>query len=79
MCRNPDISALSKEPVPISQQYVYAFDYKHKKPPMQMKDLLGGKGAILPERLRGLPYIDVAAFVPRDFLWMYPAVVLTLH
>jgi hypothetical protein len=25
---------------------------------MQMKDLLGGKGAILPERLRGLPYID---------------------
>jgi len=46
---------------------------------MQMKDLLGGKGAILPERLRGLPYIDVAALVPRDFLWMYPVVVLTLH
>jgi hypothetical protein len=26
----------------------------------------------------GYPYIDVAAFVPRDYLWMYPAVILTL-
>ena len=26
----------------------------------------------------GYPYTDVAAFVPRDYLWMYPAVVLTL-
>jgi len=25
----------------------------------------------------GYPYTDVAAFVPRDYLWMYPAVVLT--
>ena len=26
----------------------------------------------------GYPYTDAAAFVPRDYLWMYPAVVLTL-
>jgi hypothetical protein len=26
----------------------------------------------------GYPYTDVGAFVPRDYLWMYPAVVLTL-
>ena len=26
----------------------------------------------------GYPYTDVAAYVPRDYLWMYPAVVLTL-
>jgi hypothetical protein len=26
----------------------------------------------------GYPYTDVAAFIPRDYLWMYPAVVLTL-
>jgi hypothetical protein len=24
------------------------------------------------------PYTDAAAFVPRDYLWMYPAIVLTL-
>jgi pyruvate,orthophosphate dikinase len=29
--------------------YVYAFDHRHKKPPMEMKDLLGGKGANLAE------------------------------
>jgi len=29
--------------------YVYAFDHKHKKPPMSRKDLLGGKGANLAE------------------------------
>jgi pyruvate, orthophosphate dikinase len=28
---------------------VYAFDHKHKKPPMSLKDLLGGKGANLAE------------------------------
>jgi hypothetical protein len=26
----------------------------------------------------GYPYTDVAAFVPRDYLWMYPAVLLTM-
>ncbi len=29
--------------------YAYSFDHKHKRPPMQMKDLLGGKGANLAE------------------------------
>ena len=26
----------------------------------------------------GYPYADAAAYVPRDYLWMYPAIVLTL-
>ena len=29
--------------------YVYGFGHKHRKPPMSMKDLLGGKGANLAE------------------------------
>ena len=29
--------------------FVYSFDHKHKRPPMEMKDLLGGKGANLAE------------------------------
>jgi pyruvate,orthophosphate dikinase len=29
--------------------YVYAFDHVHERPPMEMKDLLGGKGANLAE------------------------------
>ena len=33
----------------MAPRYVYAFDHKHKRPPMQMKDLLGGKGANLAE------------------------------
>src|SRR4051795_9571347 len=37
--------------------FVFAFDQKHRKPPMQMKDLLGGKGANLAEMtsVLGLP------------------------
>ena len=37
--------------------FVYDFDHKHRKPPMQMKDLLGGKGANLAEMtsVLGLP------------------------
>src|SRR5467141_1424673 len=37
--------------------YIYAFDHKHRRPPMQMKDLLGGKGANLAEMtsVLGLP------------------------
>jgi pyruvate, orthophosphate dikinase len=37
--------------------YVYDFDHKHRKPPMEMKDLLGGKGANLAEMtsVLGLP------------------------
>ncbi len=33
----------------MASRYVYAFDHKHKRPPMEMKDLLGGKGANLAE------------------------------
>ena len=29
--------------------YVYSFDHKHRRPPMEYKDLLGGKGANLAE------------------------------
>src|SRR3954468_19874690 len=29
--------------------FVFAFDHKHRRPPMEMKDLLGGKGANLAE------------------------------
>jgi pyruvate,orthophosphate dikinase len=37
--------------------YVYDFDQKHRKPPMSLKDLLGGKGANLAEMtsVLGLP------------------------
>ncbi|MFM8857400.1 MAG: PEP/pyruvate-binding domain-containing protein, partial [Actinomycetota bacterium] len=37
--------------------YVFAFDHKHRRPPMQMKELLGGKGANLAEMtsVLGLP------------------------
>ena len=29
--------------------FVYDFDHKHRRPPMELKDLLGGKGANLAE------------------------------
>ncbi|MDQ3469729.1 MAG: pyruvate, phosphate dikinase, partial [Actinomycetota bacterium] len=32
-----------------SKQFVYAFGHKHRRPPMEYKDLLGGKGANLAE------------------------------
>ncbi|MBI2708713.1 MAG: pyruvate, phosphate dikinase [Actinobacteria bacterium] len=37
--------------------YVYAFDHKHRRPPMELKDRLGGKGANLAEMtsVLGLP------------------------
>lgn len=40
-----------------SNQYVYPFHYNHLTPPMEMKDLLGGKGANLAEMttVLGLP------------------------
>src|SRR5260370_38920867 len=28
----------------MASRYVYPFDHKHKRPPMDMKDLVGGKG-----------------------------------
>jgi pyruvate,orthophosphate dikinase len=34
--------------------YVYAFEHRHKRPPMEMKDLLGGKGANLAEMTSAL-------------------------
>ena len=36
-------------PPRILAQLVYAFDHKHRRPPMEYKDLLGGKGANLAE------------------------------
>jgi pyruvate,orthophosphate dikinase len=41
----------------MATRYVFPFDHKHKKPPMEMKDLLGGKGANLAEMtsVLGLP------------------------
>ena len=41
----------------MARRYVFAFDHKHKRPPMDMKDLLGGKGANLAEMtsVLGLP------------------------
>ena len=37
--------------------FVYDFDHTHRRPPMEMKDLLGGKGANLAEMtsVLGLP------------------------
>ena len=45
--------ALRSQAVP----YVFSFDHKHRRPPMEMKDLLGGKGANLAEMtsVLGLP------------------------
>src|ERR1700732_2801277 len=41
----------------MATRFVFSFDHKHKKPPMDMKDLLGGKGANLAEMtsVLGLP------------------------
>src|SRR5579883_2261494 len=38
-------------------RFVFAFDHRHKRPPKDMKDLLGGKGANLAEMtsVLGLP------------------------
>jgi len=41
----------------MATRYVFSFEHKHRKPPMSMKDLLGGKGANLAEMtsVLGLP------------------------
>src|SRR5579863_6127861 len=41
----------------MAMPYVYSFEHKHRKAPMQLKDLLGGKGANLAEMtsVLGLP------------------------
>src|SRR5947209_10661343 len=51
------LATKSKLPGSRSMPLVYAFDHKHRRPPMQMKDLLGGKGANLAEMtsVLGLP------------------------
>jgi pyruvate,orthophosphate dikinase len=56
-------------PVP----YVFAFDHRHKRPPMEMKDLLGGKGANLAEmtsvlRLPVPPGFTISTDACRDYM-----------
>src|SRR3954452_5867704 len=53
--------------------YVYAFDHKHRRPPMEMKDLLGGKGANLAEMTSVLgrpvpPGFPTPAAASRDYM-----------
>jgi len=52
---------------------VYAFDHKHRRPPMELKDLLGGKGANLAEMtsVLGLPVppgFTITTDACRDYL-----------
>ncbi|HLM65383.1 MAG TPA: pyruvate, phosphate dikinase [Acidimicrobiales bacterium] len=53
--------------------YVYAFDHRHKRPPKDMKDLLGGKGANLAEMMSVLrlpvpPGFTITTDACRDFM-----------
>src|SRR5688500_8038048 len=53
--------------------YVYAFDHKHKKPPMSLKDLLGGKGVNLAEMTSVLelpvpPGFTISTDACRDYM-----------
>jgi pyruvate,orthophosphate dikinase len=53
--------------------YVYAFDHRHKRPPMEMKDLLGGKGANLAEMTSVLklpvpPGFTISTDACRDYM-----------
>ncbi|MEX0846336.1 MAG: pyruvate, phosphate dikinase [Ilumatobacteraceae bacterium] len=53
--------------------YVYAFSHKHKRPPMEYKDLLGGKGANLAEMTSVLklpvpPGFTISTDACRDYL-----------
>src|SRR5215210_1522666 len=53
--------------------YVFAFDQKHRKPPMSMKDLLGGKGANLAEMTSVLklpvpPGFTISTDACRDYM-----------
>ena len=53
--------------------YVYSFDQKHRRPPMQMKDLLGGKGANLAEMTSVLklpvpPGFTISTDACRDYM-----------
>src|SRR5580765_8212662 len=60
MVRDPRRPRACARRVPVdcrSVPYVFAFDHKHRRAPMEMKDLLGGKGANLAEMtsVLGLP------------------------
>ena len=53
--------------------YLYAFDHKHRRPPMEYKDLLGGKGANLAEMTSVLklpvpPGFTISTDACRDYL-----------
>jgi pyruvate,orthophosphate dikinase len=53
--------------------YVFAFDHKHRKPPMSYKDLLGGKGANLAEMTSVLelpvpPGFTISTDACRDYM-----------
>jgi pyruvate,orthophosphate dikinase len=53
--------------------YVFDFDHAHRKPPMEMKDLLGGKGANLAEMTSVLqlpvpPGFTIATTACRDYM-----------
>ena len=53
--------------------FVYAFDHKHRKPPMSLKDLLGGKGANLAEMTSVLdlpvpPGFTISTDACRDYM-----------
>ena len=54
--------------------YVYAFDHKHRRPPMEYKDLLGGKGANLAEMTSVLelpvpPGFTISTKTCRDYMY----------
>jgi pyruvate,orthophosphate dikinase len=54
--------------------YVFAFDHKHRKPPMSYKDLLGGKGANLAEMTSVLelpvpPGFTISTDACRDYMY----------
>src|SRR3954451_21615501 len=53
--------------------YVYDFDHKHPRPPMELKDLLGGKGANLAEMTSVLelpvpPGFTISTDACRDYM-----------
>ena len=53
--------------------YVFDFDHKHARPPMELKDLLGGKGANLAEMTSVLelpvpPGFTISTDACRDYM-----------
>ena len=53
--------------------YVFSFDHKHRRPPMEYKDLLGGKGANLAEMTSVLklpvpPGFTISTDACRDYM-----------